>query len=85
MARHRAARLISAGIAALLAAVGTAQSQEAASAYPSHNITLIVPQAAGGPPDVLARMVAAPLSEVLGKPIIVENRPAVDRQPRPVV
>lgn len=56
-------------------AAAPAMAQEAVPAYPSRNITLIVPQAAGGPPDVLARMVAAPLGDALGKPIIIENRP----------
>lgn len=48
---------------------------EAQDAFPSRPITLIVPQAAGGPPDVVARLVSTPLAEVLGKPIVIENRP----------
>jgi tripartite-type tricarboxylate transporter receptor subunit TctC len=71
----RRSRSTAAALAALLASFGPAAAQEPASAFPSRNITLIVPQAAGGPPDVLARLVTAPLSELLGKPIVVENRP----------
>lgn len=73
--RHRRSLLALAATIAAIALTSTGQAQEPATAYPSRNITLIVPQAAGGPPDVLARLVATPLSEVLGKPIIVENRP----------
>ena len=49
-------------------------AQEPVAAFPSRNITLVVPQAAGGPPDVVARLVATPLSELIGKPVIIENR-----------
>lgn len=44
-------------------------------AWPTHAITLVVPFAAGGGGDTLARLVAEPLSRELGQSIIVENRP----------
>jgi len=43
--------------------------------YPSRQITLIAPWPAGGAIDAAARAVAAPLSERLGKSVVVENRP----------
>jgi tripartite-type tricarboxylate transporter receptor subunit TctC len=43
--------------------------------FPAHYMTLVVPFGAGGPPDVIARIVAAKLGDVLGKPVIVDNRP----------
>lgn len=41
--------------------------------YPDHPIVLIVPYAAGGGNDVLARAVAEPMSRILGQPVVVEN------------
>ena len=44
-----------------------------AQAYPSRPITLIVPFAAGGPTDVVARIVAERMSRILGRPLVAEN------------
>jgi tripartite-type tricarboxylate transporter receptor subunit TctC len=62
------------GLAALLAGA-PAHAQESAATYPSRQITFLVGFAAGGPTDVIARAVAVPLAEELGKPIVIENRP----------
>ena len=45
-----------------------------AQAYPTHAITMVVPFAAGGPTDVLARTVGAAMSKDLGQSIVIENR-----------
>ena len=45
----------------------------AAQPYPAKPITLIVPFAAGGPTDSLARMLAEPMKQSIGQPILVEN------------
>jgi tripartite-type tricarboxylate transporter receptor subunit TctC len=52
-----------------------AEAKDDATDFPAKNILLLVPFGAGGTPDVVARSVANELSIVLGKPIIVENRP----------
>ena len=53
--------------------LGLAHSQE--ESYPSRSIKIIQPSAAGGPSDVLIRVIAEALAERLGQPVIVENRP----------
>src|SRR5262249_25123387 len=50
-----------------------AQSDEAKN-YPQRTIRLIVPYAPGGGTDILGRVAAQELSEVLGQPVIVENK-----------
>ena len=45
----------------------------AAQDYPTRPITMVIPFAAGGPTDVLGRVVAAQMSEILGQQIVVEN------------
>jgi len=52
---------------ALCASVGVAQT------YPSRPVTIIVPFAAGGPTDVIARTLAEPMRASLGQPVVIEN------------
>jgi tripartite-type tricarboxylate transporter receptor subunit TctC len=61
-------------IAALLAAL-FAGSAFAADNYPSRLVRIIVPFPAGGPTDVMARLIGQKLSERLGQQFIVENMP----------
>lgn len=43
-------------------------------AFPERNLTLVVPFAAGGSTDILARIVAGHLQQSLGQPVVIENR-----------
>jgi tripartite-type tricarboxylate transporter receptor subunit TctC len=61
-------------LAALLVAASlTAASGAGAEEWPTHPLTMINPFAAGGPNDVMARLFAQRMGEVLGQPVIVEN------------
>jgi tripartite-type tricarboxylate transporter receptor subunit TctC len=67
------ARIIAAGGFAIAATLGLAAAPAIAQDYPTRNITMIIPFAAGGPTDVIARIVASDMSKTLGQQIIIEN------------
>ena len=73
MNRHRIVVLVLA-----LCAPAFAAAQAAAQAFPSKPIRMIVPYAPGGATDVLARPIAQRLSEQVGQPVVVENRPGAN-------
>jgi tripartite-type tricarboxylate transporter receptor subunit TctC len=56
-------------VAFSLALVTTVKAED----WPTHSLTMINPFAAGGPNDVMARLFAQRMGEILGQPIIVEN------------
>ena len=76
MSKHDQPRWRHAVFAVLVgAAACTALGQAAAQTYPTKPVHLVVPYPAGGPVDVLARILGEKLSESLGKPFVVDDRP----------
>src|SRR5215470_19519357 len=61
--------LLAAAVAGGLSCSGPAPAQE----WPSRPLTMVVPFAAGGGADLLGRILAPPLSAVLGQPVTIEN------------
>src|SRR3989475_11162472 len=57
---------------ASLALAGAASAQQ----YPTKSLTMLVPYAAGGPTDTVARVVAQTMAKPLGHTVIVENKPS---------
>src|SRR5215475_14950325 len=62
-------------IAWLVLALCAAPAPASAGDYPDHAIKMIVPFAAGGGTDVLARIIAQNLNSKWGQPVVVENQP----------
>src|SRR5271154_596217 len=60
-------------VALVLAMLPAATSVAAAQTYPSRPVTVIVPFAAGGPTDVLARIITDKMQAPLGQPIVIED------------
>jgi tripartite-type tricarboxylate transporter receptor subunit TctC len=60
-------------LACAVSLVAAGASTALAQAFPTKPITMIVPFAAGGPTDIIARIVADPMSRTLGQQIVVEN------------
>lgn len=62
-------------LAAFAAALPIGTSRALAQTYPARPVRIIVPVAAGGATDILARLLAQWLTERMGQPFVVENRP----------
>ncbi|MGI8526423.1 MAG: Bug family tripartite tricarboxylate transporter substrate binding protein [Pseudolabrys sp.] len=62
-------RTAAAVLAGILLFAGSAQAQD----FPSRPITMVIPFAAGGPTDVLGRVIAQRMGELLGQSVVVEN------------
>ncbi|MSP44885.1 MAG: tripartite tricarboxylate transporter substrate binding protein BugD [Xanthobacteraceae bacterium] len=63
--------IAAATLAGIAAGVATANAQS----YPSRPVSMIAPFPAGGPADSIARVIAEPMREALGQPVVIENVP----------
>src|SRR5438046_3155821 len=70
---NRYGRSLASGCLAALAGLALMTVQVLAQAYPTRSFTMIVPFAAGGPTDVIARIVTGHMAQTLGQAIIIEN------------
>ncbi len=68
--RRRFLQLVASG-----GAVAALPRQGLAQGYPARPITLMVFVPPGGAPDIVARLIGQPLSQRLGQPVVIENRP----------
>src|SRR3954462_11929349 len=60
-------------ITSALAALAVLTASAGAQNYPTRPVTMVIPFAAGGPTDVLGRVVGARMAEILGQQIVIEN------------
>ena len=74
----RALRFLVPAILALSAGSAAAQDQSDAASYPNRPIRMIVPFPAGGPSDIVARVIGQRMSEDWGQPVVIENRPGAN-------
>jgi tripartite-type tricarboxylate transporter receptor subunit TctC len=70
------ARLTSLALCVLTFAQANAQSAQ--DSYPSHPIRIVVPFAPGGTTDIVARILSEELRNILGQPVVIENKPGAD-------
>jgi tripartite-type tricarboxylate transporter receptor subunit TctC len=68
--------LLVAGVCALMLGPAAAQdaAQDGAKDFPNRPLRIVVPFPAGGPSDVLARMIGQKITEDWGQPVVIENR-----------
>jgi tripartite-type tricarboxylate transporter receptor subunit TctC len=78
VARLRALLAAAGLLYALAITAASAQGTAELQAYPNRTVRIIVPFPAGGPTDILSRVVAQRLSEVWGQPVVVENQPGAN-------
>jgi tripartite-type tricarboxylate transporter receptor subunit TctC len=77
MIRRRRALTLGAAAAAAPFAAAWGQ-QDAAVGWPSRPVTILVPFVAGGPSDIVARVIAQYMGQTVNQPVVVENRPGAN-------
>src|SRR5713101_2987909 len=61
-----------------ISASGAAAAEDPSASFPNRPIRMIVPFPAGGPSDILARLIGQKMSEDWGQPVVIENRPGAN-------
>ena len=69
-------RLLPVVALAILPGISPAEAASAIPGLPNKTVVIIVPNAAGGPSDILGRLIAPKLSEAINQNVIVDNRPS---------
>ena len=74
---HTTRSSVAAAVAAAAIAIASlpASAQQPEAGYPNRNILMVVPYPPGGAPDVIMRIMAKRIGEILGSAIVIENRP----------
>src|ERR1700759_5640088 len=62
-------------LAALALGLATLLSPAVQAQWPTHPVKMVIPFPAGGPTDVMTRLISDRLGEALGRAVVVENRP----------
>jgi tripartite-type tricarboxylate transporter receptor subunit TctC len=65
-------------VTAMFASPALAQERSEVESFPNRSIRIVVPFPAGGPSDVLARLIGQKMSENWGQPVVIENRPGAN-------
>jgi tripartite-type tricarboxylate transporter receptor subunit TctC len=69
-------------VVALLVLVGAQAAAQGfaddAATYPNRTIRIVVPFPAGGPSDIVARLIGQKMSEDWGQPVVIDNRPGAN-------
>ncbi len=78
--RHLLKIFAMSALATFCSLTGSVQAQDAAATYPSRSIRIVVPFAAGGASDVLARIIGKKLTDAWGQSVVVENKPGGNAQ-----
>ena len=75
LSRQCSTRLGAIALGSALALASLSGLAQAQANYPDKPIRLVVPYTPGGGADTNSRMLAQPMSAILGQPIVIENRP----------
>ncbi|TMK15641.1 MAG: tripartite tricarboxylate transporter substrate binding protein [Alphaproteobacteria bacterium] len=77
-AMARAVRFLLAASLAISASGAAAAEEDPSASFPNRPIRMIVPFPAGGPSDIVARLIGQTMSQDWGQPVVIENRPGAN-------